>query len=164
MVKKLLAKEPGYCRRSFWLDMYEFIDVIASNSQIEAQNRDAVDPQLNTLFDEYVHDSHAGFYIAGPRNDFEKNEFYKAAKEKAEVKIMVGPETGNSLANDFEKELVENGVEKFPLMTDERSSDLRTELLGATQSLIGQAPCRPSTRREAFGHVKMRWLLDSGDG
>jgi len=163
MPEKAVALIPYTCRK--FLGMTKLIDHIAYD-QIEllrsAGNK--LDVQLCRLFDEFMHDSHAGFYIAGPRSAFEKKEFYETAKKKVIVDSISTP-LEPDYANKFEKELVKSGLENFPLMTDENVSDLYLGWPGSSvQKSMGRTSCRPNTRREAGGHVKARLLMDSNKG
>jgi len=145
------ALRPYFCRKSY-LGMTEVIDNIAHDVLEIQGSKGEIDQQLHQLFDEYMHDSHAGFYIAGPRSDYEREEFYKKAIKKSEP-------------SKFDKELIKNGWKNFPLMTDKKVSDL---YLGGIKTLfqqsMGRTTCRPNTRREAGGHVKARRLMDSNRG
>ena len=138
-----------HCRDNF------FIDGIAYKVITQKGSSD-VPLNLCRFFDEYVHDSHSSFYIAGPRSAFERQEYYVKAKSRVELVKAHG------LKNlKFDLELLKSGVDNFPLMTDAKGSDLRTILAGATQYAMSKKKCRTATRREAGGHVKERLLMDS---
>lgn len=135
-----------------------FIDDIAYKVTTQKGSSN-VPLNLCRFFDEYVHDSHSSFYIAGPRSAFERQEYYVSAKSRVKsMKALRG------VILKFDLELLKNGVDNFPLMTDAKGSDLRTILFGATQYAMSKKICRTATRREAGGHVKERLLMDSNAG
>lgn len=49
---------------------------------VEEEISPPVPPYIHQFFDKYVHDSHAGFYIAGPVTTYNRKELVKAALEK----------------------------------------------------------------------------------
>ena len=121
-------------------------------------------PDVMRFFDDYVHDSLAGFYLAGPvtefdkrgkmaevkamkprsRSRFDKKVFALGAKvEAAQAKKAAG-ETLTKEEEDLVSE-AEYGT-PFPVMTDEDTADMRSVAI-TTQT---------DTRREGGGYILRR--------
>ncbi len=121
-------------------------------------------PDVMRFFDDYVHDSLAGFYLAGPvtefdkrvkmaevkamkprsRSSFDKKVFALGAKvEAAQAKKAAG-ETLTKEEADLVSE-AEYGT-PFPVMTDEDTADMRSAAI-TTQT---------DTRREGGGYILRR--------
>lgn len=129
--------------------------------------------EVDTFFDQYVHDSHAGFWLLGPLTEWDKQVFanevivrqqnYEALMAQAEAKnTWLTSQERSELRryayqyklNNFERRVLEasrNG-QAFPVMTDADATDLRRGLEGfIVRYVLGTA-----TRREANGHGQYR--------
>lgn len=120
--------------------------------------------EAETFFDDYVHDSFAGFYMAGEvtefdkrkkveevqekdpddRDKFEKKVFEKTAKTKEAKRKKDAGEPLNSEEELLLKE-AETGT-PYPTMTDDDAADMRSPAI-LTQT---------STRREGGGYIIRR--------
>ncbi|MYM73520.1 DUF2235 domain-containing protein [Duganella sp. FT134W] len=120
--------------------------------------------EVMRFFDDYVHDSLAGFYLAGAVTEFDKRKQMADVKAKKEgqrtkfdkkvfalgQKIEAAQEKqrkGETLSKE-EEDLVEQAKydTPFPLMTDSDTADMRSALI-TTQT---------STRREGGGYILRR--------
>ncbi len=160
---------PYTCRRFFL--RYQYIDLIAYIQVVLQLRGNKLDPQLCDFFDGFIHDSHAGFYVVGPRSVFEKREFYNNAKRKVDHDNGWNSwrpfgQSNNRRANPFERHVVQHRGNYFPVMTDENRKYFYIEKFFSmiVQKSMARSPCRTLTRREAGGHVKERYLMDSNAG
>lgn len=119
----------------------------------DKRSQATVPPIIGAFFDQYVHDSHASFYLAGPASKYEREQKIKAVERK----LKEGEEL-----NGFERriaELQETNPGAFPTMTDADYDDLlEMDGLGAeaTVKWLGMS----ATRRESEGHVRERVIFD----
>lgn len=119
----------------------------------DKRSQATVPPIIGAFFDQYVHDSHASFYLAGPASKYEREQKIKAVERKQKE--------GEEL-NGFERriaELQETNPGAFPTMTDADYDDLlEMDGLGneATVKWLGMS----ATRRESEGHVRERVIFD----
>jgi hypothetical protein len=129
------------------------------------------------FFDRYVHDSHAGFWMLGPRSQLEKRQLIQEIKDKqAEHQrlLQLAQEHGNPgrsrnlriqaryyELNQFEQRVLKSDAAKpgtMPVFTDADAAELRRRAgtaTSATLKLMGTA-----TRREASGHGRYRRIFD----
>lgn len=129
------------------------------------------------FFDRYVHDSHAGFWMLGPRTKLEKEQLIREIKDrKAEHDrlLQLAQEHGNpgrarNLRNQaryyelnrFEQRVLQADAAQpgtFPVFTDADAAEFRRREGLATTGvlrLMGTA-----TRREAAGHGRYRRIFD----
>ena len=121
-------------------------------------------PDVMRFFDDYVHDSLAGFYLAGPVTEFDKRgKMAQVMAMKAEdmtkfdkkvfavgtkVKAAKAKEDNGETLTKEEADLVSEAKSgtPFPVMTDEDTADMRSWLI-TTQT---------STRREGGGYILRR--------
>ncbi|PJJ96078.1 hypothetical protein CO611_09150 [Lysobacteraceae bacterium NML03-0222] len=128
---------------------------------------------VDTFFDQYVHDSHAGFWLLGPLTEWDKQVFTNeiiARQENYETLMELVESESTRLTwqdrnelrryayqyklNNFERRVLEASRNKqpFPVMTDADAADLRRGAAGVVvRYVLGTA-----TRREANGHGQYR--------
>jgi len=136
-----------------------------------------VPESVSEFFDRYVHDSHAGFWMLGPRTKLEKNALItevKARQAEHERLLKLAAEQGNPgrarnfrnqasyyELNQFERRVLaadQAAPGSMPVFTDADAAELRRRagmMTSATLSLMGTA-----TRREAAGHGRYRRVFD----
>ncbi len=140
---------------------------------------------VDGFFDNYPHDSHAGFWLLGPQSQYDKNVFvneirnkqeaYDALSRRAEEAEARGDYDGTAehhaqaqqyRLNNFERRVLNANPKKaddvtsatIPVMTDGDAADLRGNAGPATaivMKLMGTG-----TRREANGHGQYRRIYD----
>lgn len=132
---------------------------------------------VSDFFDRFVHDSHAGFWMLGPRTAFDKRQFIAEIKEKQrlhEYHVQLARQTDDyeQLAairamarayelNQFERRVLEADAASpgsVPVFTDADAAAMRGRAgmaASATLRLMGTA-----TRREASGHGRYRRIFD----
>ncbi|MGQ5524609.1 T6SS phospholipase effector Tle1-like catalytic domain-containing protein [Chitinimonas sp. PSY-7] len=108
--------------------------------------RSTVPSELVDFLDEYVHDSHAGFYLAGPVTAYDKQQEIKRIEKMVEDKQTL---------NRWEQKVwdAKQQGRKFPVMTDEDQWDM----LRGGQVVVRVAT---STRREGTGYFRQRVVFD----
>ena len=117
----------------------------------EAAGREDVPQAVHEFFDEYIHDSHASFYLAGPVTAYDKSEKLKLVKEKLRRGKTLTP---------FERRMLDAEAKSpgdFPVMTDRDYEDLLDLEGAATEATVKMMT---STRRESEGHVRRRVVFD----
>ena len=136
-----------------------------------------VTPEVSDFFDRFVHDSHAGFWMLGPRTSIDKQELVKEIKDKQvvhDVFIKRAGETQNPgrrnnflnaaryyELNSFERRVLAADSQSpgtMPVFTDADAVEFRQRegaVTSATLALMGTA-----TRREASGHGRYRRIFD----
>jgi len=138
---------------------------------------DAVPAEVDTFFDQFVHDSHAGFWLLGPITKYDKQQFVSEVKAKQnnyEMLMRMADSTSDyALAreyrqtayryelNNFERRVLETvakNPDDFPLMTDAEAADLR-DTAGINGTIVKYA-MGTATRREANGHGQYRRIFD----
>ncbi|MYN18371.1 DUF2235 domain-containing protein [Rugamonas sp. FT107W] len=118
--------------------------------------------EVMRFFDDYVHDSLAGFYLAGAVTEFDKRKLMADVKEmrwrnKFEDKVFAlgqkieaakAKEEKHEPLTDEEKDLLEQSKydTPFPIMTDADAADMRSPVI-TTQT---------ATRREGGGYLLRR--------
>lgn len=131
---------------------------------------------VDTFFDEFMHDSHAGFWLLGPSTEYDREVFISEirAKQKVHGKLLRMAESTRDVRlareyrqkayryelNNFERRVLSadaNG-QPFPVMTDAEAADLRDNA-GATGTIIKYV-LGTGTRREASGHGQYRRIFD----
>lgn len=136
-----------------------------------------VTPEVSSFFDRFVHDSHAGFWMLGPRTKLDKAQLIQEIKDKQAVQqayVKLAEETQNPgrrrnllntaryyELNNFEKRVLSADVASpgtMPVFTDDDAAELRRRaglMTSTTLALMGTA-----TRREASGHGRYRRIFD----
>ncbi|KAB7772569.1 T6SS phospholipase effector Tle1-like catalytic domain-containing protein [Xanthomonas maliensis] len=145
----------------------------------------AIPAEVDRFFDEYVHDSHAGFWLLGPVSQFDKNVFANEIRKKNEqhTRLLKAAELAEASRNyrgalqaramaeryelnQFEKRVLaqnpkpndDSNPATIPLMSDKDAADLRDNA-GVNgwivRNLLGTA-----TRREANGPGQYRRIFD----
>ena len=117
----------------------------------EADKTAEVPESVHAFFDEFIHDSHASFYLAGPATAYDKAEKLKLVKEKQR--------RGKSLT-PFERRMLDGDARRpgdFPVMADSDYEDLLDLEDSATETTV---KLMTSTRRESDGHVRRRVVFD----
>ena len=112
-----------------------------------------VPPAVHTFFDQYVHDSHASFYLVGPTTKYDREQKIKAVERKQKE--------GKEL-NGFERriaELQKTNPGAYPKMTDADYKDL-LEMDGWKSEVTVKWLGMSITRRESEGHVRERVIFD----
>lgn len=112
-----------------------------------------VPPIVSAFFDQYVHDSHASFYLAGPSTKYDREQKIQAVERKQKE--------GKEL-NGFERriaELQKTNPGAYPTMTDADYKDL-LEMDGWKNELTVKWMGMSATRRESEGHVRERVIFD----
>jgi len=148
------------------------------NAMLEQIGKAADVPSaVSDFFDRFVHDSHAGFWMLGPRTRPDKRALVDEVKAKQrmhEYYTKLASEDSNpgvarnhrNLAryyelNQFEKRVLAADTSSpgsLPVFTDADAAELRTRagmVTAATMKLMGTA-----TRREASGHGRYRRIFD----
>ncbi|HBK45388.1 MAG TPA: DUF2235 domain-containing protein [Xanthomonadaceae bacterium] len=145
----------------------------------------AVPDEVNRFFDEFVHDSHAGFWLLGPVSQVDKNVFANEIRKKSEqhARLLGEADAAEKLGmyeeaiqaralasryelNHFEKRVLaqnpkandDSNPATIPLMTDKEAKDLRDNAGfdgWVVKNVLGTA-----TRREANGPGQYRRVLD----
>lgn len=132
---------------------------------------------VSEFFDRYVHDSHAGFWMLGPRTKLEKKALVTEIKDRQaehERLLRLAAEQGNPgrarnyrtqagyyELNQFERRVLaaDSAVPgSMPVFNDNDAAELRRRAGVATSTtlyLMGTA-----TRREAAGHGRYRRVFD----
>ncbi|WP_370680026.1 DUF2235 domain-containing protein [Comamonas sp. GB3 AK4-5] len=135
---------------------------------------------VDQFLDQYIHDSHAGFYMLGPITQQDTDEFIAKVKEKKEAhdawmarqtKIGNFSESGSFeeideyrspyKLNQFEKRVIEQDAKQpgtMALMSDVDAPELR-ESMGIIMG-TGVRIFASSTRRESDGHGRYREVFD----
>lgn len=130
------------------------------------------------LFDEYVHDSHAGFWLLGPQTLADRRTFInliKAKKARHDELMARANETSNPgrrnnflnaargyELNNFERRVLEADAQvpdSMPLMTDADAQELR-DIAGGVTSFALTTLVGTNTRREPHGHGRYRRVFD----
>ncbi|NMF97752.1 DUF2235 domain-containing protein [Aromatoleum toluolicum] len=117
----------------------------------ESQSIRDVPPGVNTFFDEYIHDSHASFYLAGPVTAYDKSEKVKLVREKQRRGDVLTPLEHRILATDSKK------GSDFPVVSDTDFEDLLDLEDFKTERTVKMMT---TTRRESDGHVRRRVVFD----
>lgn len=129
------------------------------------------------LFDEYVHDSHAGFWLLGPQTLSDRRAYIKLIKEKrARYNELVeranatgNPGRRNNLLNQarayelnhFERRVLQADAavpDSMPTLTDAEADEMR-EIAG-TGTSIALKVLGTNSRREPHGHGRYRRVFD----
>lgn len=117
----------------------------------ESQSIRDVPPGVNTFFDDYIHDSHASFYLAGPVTAYDKSEKVKLVREKQRRGDVLTPLEQRILAADSTK------GNDFPVVSDTDFEDLLDFEDFKTERAVKMMT---TTRRESDGHVRRRVVFD----
>lgn len=134
---------------------------------------------VSEFFDRYVHDSHAGFWMLGPRTRLDKQALIAEIKERQrmhDLYLRLAQQAGDmdyetrvtleSMARSYELNQFERRVlaadaaspGSMPVFTDADAAEMRRRagfMTSATMRLMGTA-----TRREASGHGRYRRIFD----
>ena len=129
------------------------------------------------LFDQYVHDSHAGFWLLGPQTLADRRTYIRLIKEKKakhdeyieRANQTKNPGRRNNFINfargyelnNFERRVLHADTkvsDSVPIMSDNEASDMRDtagRLTEGALSVLGT-----NTRREPHGHGRHRRVFD----
>lgn len=143
----------------------------------EVSEAGTVTAEVSKFFDSFVHDSHAGFWMLGPRTKLEKAQLIKEIQDKQathDAYLKRAQETQNPgrrnnhlnsaryyELNSFEKRVLAADAASpgsMPVFTDADAPEFRSRegfLTSTTLALMGTA-----TRREASGHGRYRRIFD----
>lgn len=132
---------------------------------------------VSNFFDSYVHDSHAGFWMLGPRTKLDKKALLTEIKSRQATResllkmaaaefdpqraLFFHTEAGYFELNQFERRVLSTDAASpgsIPVLTDADAPALRAlagTATGAVLALMGTA-----TRREAAGHGHYRRIFD----
>lgn len=141
-----------------------------------ADPRPDIPVDVDTFFDRFVHDSHAGFYLLGPLGEYERRIFAEEVHAKQasydrlmrrsneasdmELKVAYAHQAERYRLNNFERRVValqpDEAKDRFPVMSDADAADLRTGFSG----LVVRYGMGTGTRREANGHGQYRRIFD----
>jgi len=117
----------------------------------EKRGRPNVPETVATFFDQYLHDSHASFYLLGPATAYDKKLLIESIEKKRQ--------DGKAL-NSFERRVVALQKTKpgcLPVITDADYDDLLDEeKFFAKETILSMT----ATRRESEGHVRERVIFD----
>jgi len=99
------------------------------------------------FFEDYVHDSHAGFYLAGPVTTDDKSKEVAYVRKRA---------TSGKKLNGYEQRVLEADTEgkPFPVVSDADAADM---LRGLDDPVVRSVT---PTRREAKGYLEARVVFD----
>jgi Uncharacterized alpha/beta hydrolase domain (DUF2235) len=136
-----------------------------------------VPADVSEFFDKFIHDSHAGFWLLGPRTKLEKQELLQEIKDKKAAQerwLKLANETENPgrknnllnnarfyELNSFEKRVLEADAASpgsMPVFTDADAAELRRR--GGTLTTATMWGMGTATRREASGHGRYRRIFD----
>jgi len=131
-----------------------------------------------SLFDEYVHDSHAGFWLLGPQTLADRRAYISLIKEKrarhdellARANATGNPGRRNNLLNqarayelnNFERRVLQADAtvpDSMPTLSDAEADDMR-DIAGTTASIALTKLVGTNTRREPHGHGRYRRVFD----
>ena len=152
-------------------------------TEVNAANN--VPTDVDGFFDNYPHDSHAGFWLLGPLSQYDKNVFANEIRNKQEAydtltrraeeaeargdyedSIDYYAQAQKYILNNFERRVLDANQGKadaaspatIPVMTDKDAADLRGNAGLATA--IAMKLMGTGTRREANGHGQYRRIYD----
>lgn len=140
----------------------------------EVERVPGVPKDVHQFFDQYVHDSHAGFWLLGPQTRYDRKVFVAEILRKQKLHAqymsawnMYGEPSYLRLAhlyalNSFEAKVVAaNGKENtgtLPVITDADAEDLR-DRMGLIAGAAVKYGMGTATRREAGGHAQYRRVM-----
>lgn len=148
-------------------EQYEALDELENIALECFEHPKPLAPEVAAFFDDYIHDSFAGFYLAGAMTEFEKRKITKAVQAKKpanrnaferkvaelaeKVKAAQGKkEAGEPLTAEEEALLKEaEGGTPYPIMSD---SDVDDMVSGRENAIFTQT----DTRREGGGYIIRR--------
>lgn len=129
------------------------------------------------LFDEYVHDSHAGFWLLGPQTLADRRAYIRLIKEKKakhdeyieRASRTLNPGRRNNFLNSarayelnsFERRVLQADAKapnSMPVMTDAEAAVMRDMAGVVTDSAL--SVLGTNTRREPHGHGRYRRVFD----
>lgn len=134
-----------------------------------------VPDSVGVFFDQFIHDSHAGFWLLGPQTKADKKTFIDGVKAKhkmykqymARADAEGNPGRAQNFRNaargyelnNFERRVFDADAnnEQFPHMTDSDAADMRDNagfIKGAVIRVF------TATRREPHGHGRYRRIFD----
>ncbi len=122
------------------------VQLTERDEQLLADLNTPVHTDVVKFLDDYVHDSHAGFYLAGPVTKYDKEQ------ETKRVEQLV--KSGEKL-NAWERKVwtAKQQGKPFPVMTDADQWDM----LQGTDMVVAATT---GTRREGTGYFRRRAVLD----
>lgn len=150
----------------------------ASRALYQAVNQSIPIPaEVDTFFDQHVHDSHAGFWLLGPQTQYDREVYINEVKAKQAnyeqlmrmVQETTYPEARATLEqqalsyqlNNFERRVLAAapaGAAGFPVMTDADAADMRDHEGAGTTAVLWLMGT--GTRREANGSGQYRRIFD----
>ena len=133
------------------------------------------------FFDDYIHDSHGGFWLLGPQTKVDRATYIKGIRDKkAKHEVLIaaakeresafdlGAALGMRLAeksyelNHFEQRVLQTdnaNPGNIPVMSDSDAADLRDNA-GFVTSVSVRRLVGSTTRREPHGHGRYRRVFD----
>ena len=145
----------------------------------EIDLKSPIPSDVDKFFDQYVHDSHAGFYLLGAQTKIDKAVFIRSLKDKKrlhdstveEIERSRDPDAllglimlaSQTRLNRFEERVLVTDAKtpgELPVMSDADAANLRDNLGAIKGGLILQWLLRTGTRREAQGHGHYRQIFD----
>jgi hypothetical protein len=118
----------------------------AQEKQLLEDLQTAVHDDVIRFLDNYVHDSHAGFYLAGPVTEFDRQQEVKRVKQLVADKKSL---------NRWEQKVYDatQSGKPFPLMTDQDQGAMLYGVGNVVKLSTG-------TRREGTGYLRERVVFD----
>ena len=122
------------------------VQLTGRDEQLLADLNTPVHTDVIKFLDNYVHDSHAGFYLAGPVTKYDREQETKRVEQLAK--------SGEKL-NAWERKVwaAKQQGKPFPVMTDADQWDM----LQGTDKVVAATT---STRREGSGYFRQRAVFD----
>lgn len=122
------------------------VDISERDRQLLEDLKAPVHKDVIRFLDNYVHDSHAGFYLAGPVTKYDKEQ---------EIKRVEGKVKAGEKLNGWETKVLKAGRagKPFPLMTDADQWDM----LNGSDVVVR---ANTSTRREGDAYFRQRTVFD----
>jgi hypothetical protein len=132
----------------------EHLQTGAERNLVREMRRQSPPEAVNAFFENYLHDSHASFYMFGPLTEQDRQDAIAKARRKA----MQASGSTNGL-NKFERALAAPGVtvQKFPLMQDTDTQAI-ADAKGLKESALAKTGYM--TRREPGPFVAYRHVFD----
>lgn len=116
----------------------------------------AVPPEIDSFFDELVHDSHATFYMLGPTTVEDTAKFIADIKKKRDANDKLLPV--EQRIYDYQK----TNPGRMPLLTDADTEQLLS-MLSIMRRNAEKHVMNIDTRREHGGHVHYRVIYDTSN-
>ena len=122
------------------------VDLSERDRQLLEDLKTPVHQDVIRFLDNYVHDSHAGFYLAGPVTKYDKEQ---------EIKRVEGKAKAGEKLNGWETKVLNasRAGKPFPLMTDAEQWDM----LNGSEVVVR---ANTTTRREGDAYFRQRTVFD----